>query len=72
MDEFLSIFDKLFDMDGKVMFQTNKFSSVDIILFQNEEEILAFFNKIDYNCDGYINWVTIYCMYFEKHSILLP
>lgn len=27
-------------------------------IMQNEEEILAFFNKIDYNCDGYINWVN--------------
>ena len=29
-----------------------------LLFSQNEEEILIFFNKIDYNCDGYIDWVT--------------
>lgn len=28
-----------------------------IIIMQCEEKILSFFDKIDYNCDGYINWV---------------
>ena len=26
---------------------------------QNTEEILTFFNKIDYNCDGNIDWVRM-------------
>ena len=28
-----------------------------IIIMQCEEKILSFFDKIDYNCDGFINWV---------------
>lgn len=27
-------------------------------ILQYEEKILSFFDKIDYNCDGYISWVS--------------
>ena len=31
-----------------------------LIFFQNEEQIKAFFMKIDYNSDGLIDWVCHY------------
>lgn len=32
-------------------------------MLQGEEEILRFFNKIDYNCDNYIDWVSLVFVY---------
>ena len=33
---------------------------------QNQDEILTFFDKIDYNCDGSIDWVSVCIQYHSS------